>query len=114
MAWKRYEIESYQVRITAQNTRGYDELVAFIYLGWGGARRATLWFYELEVEIQPNAEIERDDFVEFYARYKATQYDAAIDLLRYERPVYFYWDPETKGAFIGTADKAIGDRDSNR
>ncbi len=112
MAWKRYEVDSYQVRITAQNTPGYDGLVAFIYLNWGGERRATMWFYEEGVEIRPNAEIARGGFVEYYARYKASQYAGSIDVLRHERPVYFYWDPEALGAFLGTADEPVGDRET--
>ena len=81
-------------------------------MNWGGERRATLWFYEEGAEIRANAEIPREHFVEHYARFKAAQYAGCIDVLRYERPVYFYWDPDTLGAFLGTADEPVGDRES--
>ncbi|MGB1274170.1 MAG: hypothetical protein ACPG77_00355 [Nannocystaceae bacterium] len=113
MAWKRYEIETYEVRLVACNTPGYEPVTAFVYLTWSGSRRATLWFYRSGDPLPQNVEVARDKGVEFYARFEQSQFATAIGLLRHEHPVYFHWDSDNCGAFLGTRQEPVGEHESS-
>ncbi len=111
MTWKRYEIETYEVRVVASNTKGYETVSAFVYLTWSGTRRATLWFYRPGETVPANVEVERDNTTEYYARFDDSQFATSIGLLRHERPVYFQWESETCGAFLGTRQEPVGEHE---
>ncbi len=111
MAWKRYELETYEVRLVACNTKGYEHVTAFVYLTWNGSRRATLWFYREADELPANVEVERDYGVEYYARFNDSQFATAIGLLRHESPVYFHWESDSCGAFLGTRQEPVGEHE---
>ncbi len=46
--------------------------------------------------------------------FRANRYPHFIDILRYERPLYFYYNKETDVGFITTSDEPVGEGNDDR
>ncbi len=46
--------------------------------------------------------------------FRANRYPHFIDLLRYEKPLFFYYNKETHVGFITTSDEPVGEGDVDR
>jgi hypothetical protein len=112
MGWTKFKIDSYQLKVAAAKTKGYQSLFGYITLYWDGHARANLWFYlGTDGPTLPNGVIDRNGPF-YYARFYESQFPAVVDLLRNEEPAYFHWNQTTLGAFVGTAAEPVGEEES--
>ena len=103
MSWTSYSITGYETALFAYNTPGYPDTYAWIKLT-GGPKPITLWFTRSAPSL-PNSE----GTSLIYARYGADQYNSVLDTLRNEKPVYFWWNAVSTGAYVGSGVEPVGE-----
>lgn len=103
MSWTNYLITGYETSLVAYNTPGYTDTFAWIKLS-GAPKPISLWFTRSAPTL-PNSE--SASFI--YARYGADQYTGVLDTLRNEKPVTFWWNAQTTGAYVGSGVEPVGE-----
>ena len=53
------------------------------------------------------------DEYKFYVYLRAEKYPAFIDILRYEKPLFFYYNFETNESYVTTSDEPVGEEESS-
>jgi hypothetical protein len=111
MAWEQHLISSYSLWGVALNTPGYEHTYAFIRLKVATPGvRPTLWFYRDDAPtIRPNSSSPGGLI---YGRFRARAFGDLMEILRNEKPVFFWWNPDSKGVFLATSDEPVGEEET--
>jgi len=62
---------------------------------------------------KPNSFVKKGDDYEFLVYLRAEKYPAFIDILRYEKPLFFYYNLESNESYITTSDEPVGEEESS-
>lgn len=62
---------------------------------------------------QANNFVKKGKEYEFYVYLRAEKYSAFIDILRYEKPLFFYYNLDTNESYITTSDEPVGEEESS-
>ncbi len=62
---------------------------------------------------EPNRYEEKNGKYTFYVYLRADKYMAHIDLLRYEKPLFFYYNLDSNQTYITTSDEPVGEEESS-
>lgn len=62
---------------------------------------------------QQNAFTKKGDVHEFIVYLRAEKYPAFIDILRYEKPLFFYYNLDSNESYITTSDEPVGEEESS-
>ena len=49
----------------------------------------------------------------FYVFFRVEKYPAFIDIFRYEKPLYFFYNMDNNQAYVTTSDEPVGEEESN-
>ena len=111
MAWEQYLISSYSLWGVAKNTPGYENTYAFIKLNLATPGiRPTLWFHRDGGPAIPPNSVSSNGLV--YGRFTERAFADLSGILRNEKPVFFCWNPESKGVFLATSDEPVGEQET--
>jgi len=58
-----------------------------------------------------NKVVEKGDSKLFYVYLRAEKYPAFIDIMRYEKPLFFYYNLDNNQAYVTTSDEPVGEGD---
>lgn len=112
MAWDKFEVKKYTVFLVAHNTPGYLNIYGYIKLNWQSENRATLWFYRNGAGASEDNSSSVSSGVRSYSgRFDQTQLRDCVDILRNEKPVFFHWNPTSKGIFLSTEEEVVGEEE---
>lgn len=54
-----------------------------------------------------------EDAKNFYVYLRVDKYPAFIDIFRYEKPLFFYYNLDTNQAYVTTSDEPVGEEESS-
>ena len=63
--------------------------------------------------IPPNSYEEHNSKYTFYANFGKEKYPIFIDLMRYEKPLFFYYGLDTNLTYMTTSDEPVGEEESS-
>jgi len=105
-----HEIETYKVFLMSQDQSKYAGRYATILLKLKGTKeKAFLYFYDANKLPSENKKSENN----FKTYWKMSQYDNVLDILRNEKPLFFYFDEGSKVANVQTTDEPVGEEEGN-
>ena len=103
-----YEIETYKVFLMSQDESKYRGRHATIHLKLKGTdAKAFLFFYYTEDLPSKNKKLEKN----YKTYWKMSQYDNVLDILRNEKPLFFYFSESSKVANVQTTNEPVGEEE---
>lgn len=95
------EIASYRVYLMSQKIKR----LATIHLQFKGADGMAFLYFHEEPQLPPNKKSGKN----FKSFWKIGQFAKVVDILRNEKPVFFYFDEKTNVANVQTTEEPIGE-----
>jgi len=62
---------------------------------------------------QPNTFTEKNGKYTFFVYLRSDKYAAHIDILRYEKPLFFYYNFDNNQTYMTTSDEPVGEEESS-
>ena len=111
MAIVHEEISSYAIRFESGGRNPWTATVFLALLSGGGG--AWLRFYPPGVDLPPNhRETDAQGRTHYFVSFPFQSLHAMEDMLRYEKPIYFYFEAGTGYARVTTDLEPIGEEES--
>jgi len=103
-----HEIDTYKVFLMSQDETRYRGRHATIHLKLKGTdEKAFLFFYDTEDLLSKNKKLDKS----YKTYWKMSQYDNVLDILRNEKPLFFYFNEKSKVANVQTTDEPVGEEE---
>ncbi len=103
-----HEIDTYKVFLMSQDESQYQGRLATIHLKLKGTDgKAFLFFYD-SAKLPSKNKMSGKNFKIYW---KMSQYDNVLDILRNEKPLFFYFSETSKVANVQTTDEPVGEEE---